>query len=752
MTLNRDGARSRSPINDCAREPIHVPGSIQAHGYLLAVTEPALTIEHASDNCGALWQTATDSLLGQRLERLLTAPAYQRLRTALEATVLQAVNPLRLECAIGEAELTLEASVHRCDGLLIVELEPLRDAAAPSFSSVYQRIRLAVDAMSGATSLSELYRVTAEQAKALSGYQRVMIYRFDAQWNGQVLAEAREPDQDPYLGLHYPASDIPAQARQLYRVNWIRVIPDVAYTPIPIIAARSARDPLDLSHSALRSVSPVHIQYLKNMGVGASASVSLFKNGELWGLIALHHQRPAYLSYEMRQGLEFIGRLFSAQLAAQEKYENVAYKARLESTHQQLLSQMRQASAFMDGLRRGGACFLDLAAGSSGGAIVYRDQVTLVGTAPAEDAVRQIADWLRNTMPTTALFHTTHLLDHFPHAATFSEVASGMLAISIPEVEPSYVFWFKPEVVQTVNWGGDPRKPVEVRDGGARLSPRRSFALWQETVRHTALPWEREEIEAIEALRRSIIEVDLERQVRAAMASNAELDQFASVIAHDLKEPLRGISFFARFLEEDLHGQISPEIHEHLLEIKQLSGKASALIGELYEYSKLGRLELAFGQVDLEEVVRDAASRLSALFNERNVELRIETPLPTAFCDRIRMVELYANLLANAARYNDQSSPRISVGADCSGTAPIFFVSDNGIGIPPAASERVFKMFQRLHEPGQYGGGTGVGLAIVKRVVDQHGGRIWIESTPGQGTTFRFTLQPEPLPQAGVPH
>jgi chemotaxis family two-component system sensor kinase Cph1 len=723
--MNQTEITTATRIVDCADEPIHIPGSIQPHGQL-------------SVNCAELLPITAPAAVGQSLAQWLTAESLAALREKLRSGDLRQVNPIKIQFA-GATEVW-NAVAQRSQGLLLLEIEPSA-GGDPSFLDVYRKINSAVDALGTAADLTELYQTTVHWVKALTGYQRVMIYEFDAQWNGRVVAEAREAHQQPFLGLHYPASDIPAQARRLYTTNWLRTIPNVTYSPSPILPGRHhlSGASLDLSGCSLRSVSPVHIQYLQNMGVGASTSISVIKDGVLWGLIALHHERPAYLPFEVRQGLEFIGRIFSLQQAAREKLENHDYKNHLKSLQQHLANQMKQQADFIDGLLRESPDFTALVQGCCGGAILHRGKLTLVGDTPTEQDILDLTRWLGDFLGARSLFYTASLAQHYPQGEIFKERGSGLLAIAIPEVEPFYVLWFKPEVIQTVDWSGDPRKPT----GAAGLTPRNSFALWQETVRLTALPWPPEEVDAVEELRRSIIEVDLENQVRIAMDSNAELDQFASVVSHDLKEPLRGIDFFADFLLEDTAGRLDEESLTNLQEIKKLAGKTRTLIGDLYEYSKVGRIEMAFDLVDLGEIVQEVAERLNGFLGDHNAQVRVITPLPKAFCDRVRVCEIFANLITNAVKYSDSANKVVEVGANFAEEIWVFFVRDNGIGILPQNRERVFAMFQRLHTEGAYGGGTGVGLAIVKRIVDRHSGRIWVESQPGEGSTFFFTLRPQ---------
>ena len=274
---------------------------------------------------------------------------------------------------------------------------------------------------------------------------------------------------------------------------------------------------------------------------------------------------------------------------------------------------------------------------------------------------------------------------------------------------------------------------------GAKLSPRHSFEVWQETLSSRSLSWHPEEIEALEGLRQSIIEIDLGRQVSAALSSNEELDQFADIISHDLKEPLRGINAYANFLTEDL-SDLPKESAETLRGIIDLSARARKMIEDLHEFSKLGQVDFAFAPVDLRLMVREVISRLKPFLSENVADVVVSPFLPMVPCDRVRVAEVFQNLITNAVKYSDQARRTVEVGVMPQTVPPVFFVRDHGIGIAPQDQVRIFRVFTRLHEPGQYGGGSGHGLSIVKRIVEKHGGKIWVKSEPGQGTTFFFTL------------
>jgi chemotaxis family two-component system sensor kinase Cph1 len=293
-----------------------------------------------------------------------------------------------------------------------------------------------------------------------------------------------------------------------------------------------------------------------------------------------------------------------------------------------------------------------------------------------------------------------------------------------------------------------------------RLHPRKSFALWKETVRGKSLPWKDYEVEAARELRRSVIDIVLQRSEELLQLnmelerSNVELDSFAYAASHDLKEPLRGIHNYASLVLREQSGSLTPTNLKRMDTVVRLTQRMESLINSLLHYAQVGRTELSVRETDLNEVLASVLEVLKPRIDEAQVEVRVPRPLPPARCDRVRMAEVFTNLLTNAIKYNDKDKKWVEIGATSTpegGTA--YYVRDNGIGIKPEYHDTIFRIFKRLHGRDKYGGGTGTGLTIVKRLIERHNGRLWLESQPGAGTSFFFTLgseKAEPVTQAGA--
>ena len=731
-TLPEDNLRPASlsqggtaDLTHCDREPIHIPSRIQPHGVLLALSEPKLTIVQASDNTELVFGVSAQNLIGSPLEELLAPPEIAALHASrtqadLDANTLYLFTThfapalttpengppgtLRTQAAFPvENAPGWDAILHRAQGILVLEFELARPRSFAGDD--YALVRRAIPPIQNAPTLQTMLQAAAGQAQRLSGFDRVMIYQFGPDGHGRVVAEAKREALTPFLGLHFPASDIPQQARRLYVLNLIRLIADVNYAPVDLVPPRNpiTNAPLDMSHSTLRSVSPIHIQYLKNMGVGASMSVSIVQNGELWGLIACHHETPRYVPYNIRTACEFLGQVVALQIAAKQEAENQALVIRQKETLTRLIEAMTASETYQEGLTGREPNLRDYIA-SSGAVVCAAGKFLRVGDAPEDAFLARLVHWLADR-PDDDVFAIDALPSLFPEAEAIRETASGLVAVPISRQQKHYLLWFRPEVVQTVEWAGDPTKPVERGlDVSESLRPRASFAAWSETVRGTSRPWLAVEIEAARDLRRAIGSVlirkseEIARRNALLERSNEELDAFTYIASHDLKEPLRGIQHLAQFLQEDFGDGLPPEGQAHFDSMTRLTGRMESLIDVLLQYSQVGRQELNLRPVDLNAVVEETLFVLSSRLKEAGTQVRVPRPLPTVVCDEFQVSEIFLNLMTNAVKYNDKPEKWVEVGYLLSeALSPIFYVRDNGIGIREKHQEMIFGLFKRLH-------------------------------------------------------
>ncbi|MGL6135835.1 MAG: GAF domain-containing protein, partial [Planktothrix sp.] len=498
-------------LTNCDREPIHIPGLIQSHGILFVLQEPNLEILQVSNNTFQILGIHPQEILGKKLNKILKSRLIEKIQQKL-AEELGTTNPIKLSINTPKGKLLFDAILHRSEGLLILELEPISSKEFSNFLSLYHLVQTPIAKIQKTFTLQELCQVIAEQVRKLTGFDRVMIYQFNAEESGTIIAEDKSEELSPYLGLHYPASDIPRQARQLYKLNLLRLIPDINYQPIELISVNDlvTTQPIDLSFSVLRSVSPIHIKYLQNMGVRASMSISLIRNQQLWGLIACHHQSPKYIPYEIRTACELLGKVMALELTSKEDNETLDYRIKLKSIQSKFVEAISQENSFVDGLLKEGTNLLDLV-GAQGAAIFTDENLTVIGQTPELADIQELINWLTTTIKQD-IFYTDSLSKLYPTAEKFQQVASGLLSLSITHIQKHYVLWFRPEVIQTVNWAGDPNKPVELEQNGeVRLTPRKSFDLWQETVGFKSLPWQQCEIEIALELRSAIIGIVLRK-------------------------------------------------------------------------------------------------------------------------------------------------------------------------------------------------------------------------------------------------
>jgi light-regulated signal transduction histidine kinase (bacteriophytochrome) len=736
-------------LTACDREPIHIPGSIQPHGFLLAAEPQTWRIRQASENVAELLGQPVEGVLGQTFDDLLGPEIGQRLRRAagdpLFARRAVLVDELRRRRGAETQVFSLVA--HRHGGHVILEGEQ-RPAVAMLPDTHYQ-LESFLRQMESAAALGELLALAARETRRVTGFDRVLVYQFDPEWNGVVVAEDRNDVLPSYLNLRFPASDIPQQARELYRLNRLRLIASADYTPVKLRALAGADAlPLDLSLSTLRSVSPVHLEYMRHMGTGSSMSISLMRGPALWGLISCHSRAPRVVPFEIRTTCDLIGQVLSLQLAARENAAALGYRMRLQSLLSPLVATMARHETFAAGVAAEPRALLAIVA-ADGAAVVSENKISLHGVTPREEEVRGVFAWLE-ARSEEDVFATDSLGAVYPAAGAFAATGSGLLALTISRLRHSYVLWFRRELVATVTWGGDPTKPVEA-GAAPRLHPRRSFETWKQIVHGRAAPWQQPEIDAAREFRSAVVDIVLQGAEKLAQITedltrtNKELENFSYTVSHDLRAPFRHIRGYAELLKLEKGAMLDAEGREFIDYVLSGAAYAGKLVDNILAFSQMGRTELQLTAVSLDDLAWDVIDDLKVDLGARKVEWDVD-PLPTVQGDAAMLRTVLQNLIENAVKYTrDQPVARISVRARAEAQEHIVEVRDNGVGFDPRYKEKLFGMFQRLHRWEEFEG-TGIGLASVRRIVARHGGRVWADSTPGAGATFSFSLPRQAAP------
>ncbi|RYZ88771.1 MAG: GAF domain-containing protein [Proteobacteria bacterium] len=728
-------------LNNCDREPIHIPGTIQSHGYLFHIRPSDLSILQASANVEKLLSVPIDEIVSSKLDNFLTAESVDRMRRAFTFPQIRESNPISLQFTATDSQY-FDGILHYYAGAYILELEK-SELDASGFFSFYQIVRQSVAVLQESDSIVEACTSASQQIRKITGFDRVTVYKFDENWNGVVVGEDRTGNMDSLLGQRFPASDIPAQVRAIYRLNWLRLIPDRNFSPSTLVPQLNPLTgcPLDLSMSFLRGVSPIHLEYMKNMQMTASMSVRIIKDDKLWGLLSCHHRNPKFLNYHVRSACEFLAEVFSGQMASIETKEAVAelksLKAILATLEISLSNSADLSSALglSDGLLR--------LTNATGAALVLGGKIYLFGITPTLDHLYKIISQI--LLLKTDSFHSRALNKDLDLDFDVSDVASGLLALKIPQQADSLILWFRPEIIKTIDWAGNPSKRVEETEGVLRLHPRKSFELWKEVVKGQSTYFSDPEITIAHEFRNVLIAKLLSDSVHALESSNLELDSFAQMVSHDLREPLRGIRIYAQHSIEDDRASLTPATTGRLCEIVELSNDLDGLLMSLYNFSKLGRVELSFETVPVLEIVKQVLNRLRPLLLEQAVDVNVIGTWPELLCDTVRTGEIFQNIILNGIKYNDSNHKSIVL--SCSklyseSSVYKFSVQDNGIGIDELYFQEIFQLFKRLHARDEYKGGTGSGLSMTRRLVEQHRGKIWLESKENVGSTFHFTLQP----------
>jgi light-regulated signal transduction histidine kinase (bacteriophytochrome) len=650
-------------LTNCDREPIHVLGTVQPFGFLIALTADWL-VSRVSTNSAQFIGLTPDDMLGKPIHTLLDGDAIHAMRNRI--TLLRGPDSVERLFSIpliagGPA---FDVAVHFSGPLVVVEAEPASHDEMEASSTV----RSMVARLAQADSMTAFLRDGARQVRALTGFDRVMVYRFADGGDGEVVAEALKPGIESFFGLHYPASDIPAQARTLYLRNIFRVIADVKAPPVPVVPALDPNGAaFDMSLCLTRAVSPIHIEYLGNMGVGASLSISIIVEGKLWGLFACHHYAPRLPTFAQRSAAELFGQIFSMMLESRERGETAAYEGKARQVADRLMSAVAQDHDLLSNARWLGDIIFDTIPADGVG--VYIDgQMTFSGLAPDAAAFSAIVSMM-NRVAASQVYTTDHLSGVLPEAAAYADRVSGVLAIPLSRRPRDYVVLFRAEQLRSVRWAGKPEKDIDYGPNGPRLTPRKSFEAWSQLVQGTALPFAPAELRVAEALRTALLEVIL-RLSDSADAERQRAHEKQELLIAELNHRVRNILALIRGL---------------LSQTRDSARSVDEFIGTLE--SRIHALARAHDQITAD---RWSPARLydlievesGAYLGERRDKVQLSGPnvLLTPGCFTVLALVIH-EMLTNAAKYgalSDSGTVRIDWRVDEDGSLLIDWTESGG--------------------------------------------------------------------------
>ncbi|MBL3656364.1 ATP-binding protein [Fulvivirga sediminis] len=740
-------------FDHCEDEPIHIPESIQGYGYLFGINFESGIIAIISENVQGL--LAESQIIGSNFYDLIDGSDYLSfLKETYQRAQKQGVRlPVQLNLKASyikdQKALDYYAVVYESSQYMVIELEPageFREAySATQFMKLY------------ATSVApkfKAYKTLAQMAdeivstiKYVSGYDRVVLFKFNDDNTGKVIAEAKEEDMDSYMDLMYPATDIPKQARALYKKNWVRLTPDVNLEPSIIIpeVKVAGREPLDMTKSLLRSLSPIHLQYVRNQGLEASMSMSLVTHDHLWGIISCHNRKPKYIPQNVRLECENLSQLFSWHLYAKEEELTINRKKVTEKSINSMLDKTSSNQPIVDVFRNNEKEVLEMT--DTDGFLFYTEsEIIKLGTVPDLEVLQEIYDGCCANGKETLV--TRDVREWYDNEDKLNGIR-GVLLAPLVENKSYFTAWFRKEKVIEEKWAGVPEEKSAHSPKKERLMPRSSFNVHRRTIRNKSKEWNTNDIETAERFNKvfmaHVLEVqDLMRQnIDQLQQQSKYKNEFLATLAHELRNPLTPLTVGITLLEE---GENDPMETKIIGTMKRQLSHMTTLIDDLMDVSRItqGKVKLEKERLTINNIINNAIETCQRLLEEKSHELQLNLADEDIelYGDNTRLTQVFVNIINNAAKYTDvggiiaitveqQEDDKVSVK-----------IKDNGAGISKDKLDSIFTMFTQIDAYStKTKGGLGIGLTLVEKLVTLHDGEITARSDgEGEGTEFEVML------------
>lgn len=750
-------------LTSCDTEPIHEIGSVQPFGALLAVDEDTLIVSHASENIDTYLDLEVPDVLGKPLADIIGETACQDLlQCQLEPRAPHLLRPWFFNPPSRQSNLErIECLPHRYGGKIIIEMLQLDEGHADVWQQDLLRQNI-ISQLMNTDDLAGLSTVSANLIREVSGFDRVMIYRFAEDGHGEVIAEATDRP-DSFMGLHYPASDIPEPARRHFTLNLIRAISDINAVPSPILtrggekADSTSGQPLDLTYSKLRAVAPVHIEYLNNMGVGASMSISLVSNDELWGLVACHHYSPHHLSSSELRFCEMLGGTVSTLLQNLQNTQLLRRSIMAERTAFDLEMTARSNTDLHQVVTEYSDSLMTMVDANSMIFNVAGKQLRFGMVPDGNLNFDALSSDLQDGVAVSS--HLSSVADMTPEQVKF---ASGAGYLELSEDGLDYLVVLREQYEHEISWAGKPDK-VEVigEDGVERLSPRGSFALWRQERLGRSKPFSSIDREVLRIMRRALFALNSLNRERAAVqaqkqaeanqarlrmtlmeaARKSSMGELAGALAHEVNQPLAAVSNYVNACRQELQNY-DIDVPDSITELIDLAvdeaARTADLVRRLRNFISTG--ELIKERTDLNLVVLQAAE-FGFVADESDSAIALENCLDTSLSpvlfDPVQVGQVVLNLVRNSAEAMKGQQGTITLTSFREADKIVVSVADTGPGVSPDTSEMLFEPFHSSTTSGM-----GIGLSLCRSIVEAHDGKIWLE--PGtKGADIRFSLPAE---------
>ena len=740
--MSEDTKKFEATLENCADEPIRAPGGIQSHGLLFALNAETYVIEQVSSNCEEFLGFTPDELLGEEFLSMISLPARSPVEHCFEIAITHLANPFPVPViAHDDEEMDFEGIAYGTEGgIIILELEKVRSSHTKGkrLDDYFQMIERSLQFSLDVKKPADVANLMVKEVKAFTGFDRVMVYQFAPNYDGKVIAEAKEEDMEPFLNLQYPATDIPAQARALYEINTVRLLRSVdapTTDVVPLIHPRTGK-PTDMTKSVLRAMSPIHLEYLRNMGVASTLTISLLVRGKLWGLIACHHRKPRYVPYGVRATAALYGVVMSSRLDAVEVQKREKSQAAAHRSLQAAIERLVPADGLAKCLRDNLEGFVDIFKGD-GGAVIDNGKVTTFGSVPGEALILTKIQKLE----TEKRVDPEIIEDMYSRNEEFRKhrpAAAGMLSICVGEA--LWVLIFRDEVVYEIAWGGDPRNKGGEASGGP-LTPRKSFEAWQEKITGTSAPWKFWTATILDEFRSGVSKFLILRE-HLLSRSNGQLKNFSGIVAHEVRSQLQPPLMALQLIAEHEEGPLPDQLRRLVdMGVHSLDNLAS-FTTEMLDSADLEASHQKGGLVDMNSLAQLVSAQVIEALGTDKDAISVDD-LPEVEGSAALVYHLLSNLVRNAlihgpAEEGDRVNVRIGVDSSDSSSC-LFYVKDDGRGIAEEEREKIFQVNYRS-KSSKDRQGKGIGLGLVKQLIEQTGGKIWMDSEEGVGTTFFIRL------------